>query len=190
MHSLIKQSAHQRRLGGVGTREWFASASPRSAGHLGYARCSSDGRMSLYCVAIMGGLGAGERGGFLWQICGSECATARLACCDHSFPRSSTRARQAHSTTTGSLSSPAEVPKLPWVKCLSSSSSVASRSFSSCSSRQAFHCVLYLKVLRRGLAPHSRRAATTTRPGARACSWTSTRPSSPTHFQLWISSSA
>ena len=33
--------------------------------------------------------------------------------CDHSLPRSPTRARQARSITTGSLSSPAEVPKTP-----------------------------------------------------------------------------
>ena len=50
----------------------------------------------------------------MWQICGSECATVCLACCDHSLPRSPARASQAHSTTTGSLSSPAEVPKLPF----------------------------------------------------------------------------
>ena len=31
-----------------------------------------DATESLYCVAILDGLGVGEGGGFLWQICWSE----------------------------------------------------------------------------------------------------------------------
>ena len=35
---------------------------------------------SVYCVAIRGSLGAGERGGFFCVICGSESVTAHCSC--------------------------------------------------------------------------------------------------------------
>ena len=108
----------------------------------------------MYCAAILDGLGAGERGGFLWRMC--ESRSLRAICLVPLVPDH----EQDEPTPTQEASAGPKLPSFS-AEALVLTLHVDPRSSSPCSSRRATQRVPCQPALRNGLAPLQRRASAT-----------------------------
>ena len=128
--------------------------------------CCGDRNRPLCCVAILDGLVAGERGGFLWRMCESRNrvrSVSPLVVPDHAQDKPSpTQEATSHQLR----------PQTPF-RCQFArprASRRSARSSSPCSSHRATRCALCQTAPRPGLALLQRRARATTSLGDRTFS--------------------